>query len=197
MAYCPHCGESITAGQKFCMKCGTTLSPGPVARRQTAAKSNAPIIFGASAFVVVLLLVALAIPNVMRVRMTPGESTGSASVRTLVVAQMTYQSMYGQFATDIRSLGGSPQDCSQPTSANACLIDAAMADSSPAMPKSGYYYVVRPGPTPQSFVVAGIPLNRFSKGYCAVEDGVIRIDSNAYGSGPPGYEACTALPPLS
>ena len=180
------------------MKCGTTLSPDPVARRQPAVKSKAPPVAAilASVFVVVLIA-AVVIPNLIRVRMTPGEGTGAGSLRAIVVAQVTYQSMFGEFATDIKVLGGSPQDCSQPSRTNACLIDTAMANSSPSSPKSGYYYVVTMGPNPATFVAAGIPVNRFAKGYCAVEDGVVRIDSNAYNSGPPSYEACKLLPPLS
>lgn len=199
MSYCPHCGESAIAGQKFCMKCGTTLTPGPITRQQRLpAKSNAPIVVGVVASVFVLLLVVVvAIPNLVRARLTPGEGTGPTSVRTIVVAEMTYQSMYGEFATDIRNLGGSSQNCSRPTSANACLIDAAMADSSPSRPKGGYYYVIRPGPTPQSFVISGVPVSRYSKGYCALEDGVIRFDNNAFGSGPASYETCRLQPPLS
>ena len=198
MAYCPHCGESTIGGQRFCMKCGTTLSHGPVVPRQTPAKSNTGIIVAVLASVFVPLLVGVVVvPNLLRVRMTPREGGGAAGVRTLVVAEVTYQASYGRFASDIKALDGSAYDCSRPTSANACLIDTAIADSSPSRPKSGYYYLVRVGPNPYTFVVAGIPLNRLSKGYCAVEDGVVHVDAAAFGSGSPSYEACKRLPPLS
>jgi type II secretory pathway pseudopilin PulG len=197
MTYCPQCGETTTPGQKFCMKCGTTLNPASANPAIPPARSNATIIFAVSALIVLLLLLAaVAVPNFIRAGREHGEATSAAGVRTLTTAQIQYQATYGQYAPDIKALGTPSGGCTQPTSANACLIDSVLANSSPTSPKSGYYYVAQLGPTPQTFVVGGIPIESHHWSFCAIEDGVVRVDVSGSSFGPTRYTACKALPPV-
>src|SRR5262249_30316939 len=102
-----------------------------------------------------------------------------------------YQAEYGKYAPNIRALGGA-EGCQEPTSVRACLIDEPFANSSSSRPKSGYYYIVSHGPTPDAFDVWGVPVDSNNKAFCAIEDGVVRVSGPGAGIST-SYNACKAL----
>ena len=90
---------------------------------------------------IILIIAAIAIPNLLRSRIAANEASAVGSMRTINTAEITYASTYPSvgYSPDMNSLGGA--SCSAPTSAAACLIDATLAGAtSGANSKSGYYF---------------------------------------------------------
>jgi type IV pilus assembly protein PilA len=85
---------------------------------------------------IILIIAAIAIPNLLRARMSAYESSAVESVRAINTAEISYNSAYPAvgFATALTNLGGlSPCIPSQET---ACLIESTLA----AGTKSGYNF---------------------------------------------------------
>lgn len=95
---------------------------------------------------VILVLAAVAIPNLLRSRMSANEASALASMRSINTSEIVYSSTYTTgFSVDLPSLsdGGTPANClppNPPTAGSACLIDASLAAGS----KSGYLFVYVP-----------------------------------------------------
>ena len=135
---------------------------------------------------IILIIAAIAIPNLLRARMAANESSAVGSIRTITTAQITYDSTYPTvgFANALSNLGGTGSPCvSSPT--NSCLIDNVLAqDGNPAgSGKSGYKFAVAAGPTAGGVVVgfgaqgSPITVNQTGiRGFCSTEDGVVRVD---------------------
>ena len=83
---------------------------------------------------IILIIAAIAIPNLMRARMAANESSAVGSLRTITTSQVTYSSMYGVGnSPTLTLLGGNLNTC-----AAANLIDATLALGQ----KSGYTFPV-------------------------------------------------------
>lgn len=135
---------------------------------------------------IILIIAAIAIPNLLRARIAANESSASASVRTISTAQLTYQSSYPTvgFASTLPELGEADASCSAgPTSANACIIDYALQQAATGgTAKSGYFFAVgasaSSGSVNDQYYVDAYPLNLDSTGvkeFCAVQDNVVRF----------------------
>ena len=85
---------------------------------------------------IILIIAAIAIPNLLRAKMAANESSAVASIRTISTGEITYSSAYPTigFATVLSNLGGT-SPCT-PTSGTACLIDSVLANGT----KSGYTF---------------------------------------------------------
>lgn len=87
----------------------------------------------------VLIIAAIAIPNLLRARMVANESSAAVSLRTINSAEFSYLSMYDNgYAPTLETLGGAltgVADCS-----HAQLIDVALAGGL----KSGYRFTYAP-----------------------------------------------------
>lgn len=109
---------------------------------------------------IILIIAAISIPNLLRSKMAANEASAVGSVRTINVAAVEFQSIYGSgYPTSLRQLGGSggATSCS-----NAQLIDSVLSTGV----KSGYNLTVIPGtqPVPASSVPQGCTPG-FSDGY--------------------------------
>ena len=90
---------------------------------------------------IILIIAAIAIPNLLRSRMAANEASAVGSLRTINTAEITYVTTYpaAGYSPDLPSLAGSA--CTSPTSAGACLIDATLGAATTATTgKSGYYF---------------------------------------------------------
>ena len=136
---------------------------------------------------IILIIAAIAIPNLLRARMAANESSAVASIRTLNTAQVTYNSTYPTigFSPDIISLGGALGKACVPTSTSACLIDSVLAnDGNPAASgKSGYLFTPGTGAVAAGvnvgYVLNAVPITINQTGiraFCAEEDAVVRVD---------------------
>ena len=156
---------------------------------------------------IILIIAAIAIPNLLRARIAANESSAVSSIRTMNTSQVTYQSTYPTigYSSTITALG--PQastGCTTPASTSACLIDWVVANATAAgSAKSGYYFAETAGNTVSNLLVGytldGLPasVNQTGvRGFCSNEDAVIRF--TAVGSAPSGGNAAcaayTALP---
>jgi type IV pilus assembly protein PilA len=93
---------------------------------------------------IILIIAAIAIPNLIRSRMAANEASAVACLRTLTTAFVTYSTTYGNgYPPDLHSLqspGTNPADC-----AHAGLVDNVLAGLAPnggaaAFQKSGYTF---------------------------------------------------------
>jgi len=155
---------------------------------------------------IILIIAAIAIPNLMRARIAANESSAVSSIRTMNSAQATYQSTYPTlgFASTIAALGPSASTgCTTPASTNACLVDWIVAQATTTgSSKAGYYFSDTPGSTMGGILLGytldGLPAllsNSGVRGFCANEDAVIRytaVGSSASG----GSSKCAAYTAL-
>jgi type IV pilus assembly protein PilA len=136
---------------------------------------------------IILIIAAIAIPNLLRARISANESSAVSSVRTSNTAQISYESTYPTFgyAASMPVLGPpAVTGCSGilPTAAAACLLDWVLANSTVANPKSGYYLIdtAFPAAPNPSYVVgaAAASANRTGvRSFCSTEEGVIRFNA--------------------
>ncbi|HEY7616296.1 MAG TPA: prepilin-type N-terminal cleavage/methylation domain-containing protein [Terriglobales bacterium] len=147
---------------------------------------------------IILIIAAIAIPNLLRARMAANESSAVSSIRTVNTAQVTYQSTYQTgYATTVAALGpASAGTCSAPTATNACLIDYSLSQATGSGSKSGYKFAMSTTGTPATgYTVGGAPVTFNQTGvraFCSIEDGVIHVDPTNTGSTPQTTSATCA-----
>jgi type IV pilus assembly protein PilA len=136
---------------------------------------------------IILIIAAIAIPNLLRARMAANESSAVASIRTVTTGEVTYQTAYPTvgYSKDLVSLGGALGAACVPASTSACLIDSVLANNGnpAASGKSGYSFTTAPG-TVVAGVYAGygvqatpLAINQTGiRAFCAEEDAVVRVD---------------------
>lgn len=148
---------------------------------------------------IILIIAAIAIPNLVRARISANEAAAVQNIRTITTAQVAYLVAYNNgYAPNLGSLGGVP-----PVTCNgAGLIDPLLA----AAQRSGYNFVYIPGaaipvvppgcaPGLDSYTVAAVPILVGSTGqrsFCATQTGMIHFDRN--GGAIASAAACNALP---
>ena len=135
---------------------------------------------------IILIIAAIAIPNLLRSRMAANEASAVGSLRTINTAEVTYETSYTTvgFAPTIAALGGSAATCAAAngaTAANACLIDDVLSVGAGNV-KSGYAF------TATGVAGAGSPLlvtytstalpsvvgQTGQRAFCSDQSGVIR-----------------------
>jgi prepilin-type N-terminal cleavage/methylation domain-containing protein len=150
---------------------------------------------------IILIIAAIAVPNMLRARISANEASAVSSVRTISRAEVTYFSTYPTdgYAASLSVLGGPASSC-QPTDTQACLIDASIASGQ----KSGYQFqatgLLPTGSANTAFVVGASPVTFNQSGvrdFCATTDGVIRGQNGASGDTPIATIApCVAFSPI-
>jgi type IV pilus assembly protein PilA len=97
---------------------------------------------------IILIIAAIAIPNLIRSKMAANEASAVATLRTINTSEVVYSSTYSTAAVfgTLPQLGsnGAVANCAPgvvPTSAQACLIDYAL-ETAGTNPKSGYTLAV-------------------------------------------------------
>jgi type IV pilus assembly protein PilA len=134
---------------------------------------------------IILIIAAIAIPNLLRARIAANESSAAASVRQVATAEITYNSAYPDVGyTALANLGGAGP-CS-PSSTSACFIDSVLSTGS----KSGYQFAAAGfgGAPNTTFVAGGTPQNYGTTGarnFCIATDGVLRVNPGSAGTAPP------------
>ena len=128
---------------------------------------------------IILIIAAIAIPNLLRARIAANESSAVATVRTINTAQIAYNSAYPTvgFASSLTNLAGT--SCTPPASNGACLIDNQVSTGV----KSGYTFVLggASGTPNGSYQVNATPGTQNQTGvryFCSIADAVVRIPSS-------------------
>ena len=131
---------------------------------------------------IILIIAAIAIPNLLRSRMAANEASAVGSIRTINTSAVTYSSTYPNqgFPPSLASMGGA-LPCTA-TSTNACLLDQVLA----AGTKSGYTFVwTGDGNTPSvGYTITATPVTVGTTGqrmFCSDQSGVIRFDPSGAG----------------
>lgn len=131
---------------------------------------------------IILIISAIAIPNLLRSRMAANEASAVGSIRTINTSAVMYSAVYPQdgFPASLAALGGAAP-CTA-TSAQACLLDQVLATGT----KSGYTFVwTGDGNTPSvGYTINGTPVTIGSTGqrmFCSDQSGVIRYDTSGAG----------------
>ena len=133
---------------------------------------------------IILIIAAIAIPNLLRARMAANESSAVGSIRTLNTAEVTYLTSYPAvgFATSLAALGSPAAATCTASSAQACLIDGVLTSGK----KSGYTFGAGAGAatgTPQpTYDVYGnptVPSQTGVRSFCSFSDAVLRATTAA------------------
>jgi type IV pilus assembly protein PilA len=144
---------------------------------------------------IILIIAAIAIPNLLRARMSANESSAVASIRTINTGEITYNSAYPNigYAPALSNLGGA-SPC-VPSSTTGCVIASDLASGV----KAGYLFsaVGAGGPPATQYYASATPVTVNQTGirsFCSFEDAVIRVQPT--GAGIASEAACEALQPL-
>jgi type IV pilus assembly protein PilA len=153
---------------------------------------------------IILIIAAIAIPNLMRARMSANDSSAAASERSIVTAEIGYSAAYPTIGyTALPQLGGAAP-CT-PGTATGCLVDNLLATAGAGgAGKSGYFFGAAPqagtgSTTNNMFYTYGYPISAQTgtKSYCAFEDGVIRQQAAGVITQVANETACEALLPIA
>jgi prepilin-type N-terminal cleavage/methylation domain-containing protein len=124
---------------------------------------------------IILIIAAIAIPNLLRARIAANEASAVSSLRTMNTADITYNSTYGNYSPDLSSMG--PSNGTAPTSTDADLLDQVLAPAGGVLTstKTGYSFTY--APTAGGYSISGGPvaLNQTGVRYFYTDQsGVIR-----------------------
>ena len=91
---------------------------------------------------IILIIAAIAIPNLLRARMAANESAAVSSIRTIATAEVSYITSYPTvgYAAALTNLGGPSSACTTPSQSSACLIDDVLATNGGGKGKAGYNF---------------------------------------------------------
>jgi len=122
----------------------------------------------------ILIIAAIAIPNLLRSRIAANEASAVGAIRTINTAQITYASMFPRvgYACDLTSLGGKEGAPQIPQAAG--LIDATLS----AGQKSGYRFALQC--KADNYYVVARPVQPGSSGkhiFCSDGTAVIRYST--------------------
>jgi type IV pilus assembly protein PilA len=150
---------------------------------------------------IILIVSAIAIPNLQRARVAANESSAVASIRTVSTAETTYASTWNLgYAATLANLGGAAPVCAGgATAANACLIENLLTVA--PFTKSGYAFVAQGtlfiaganngfeiNATPLAYQISGV------RSFCSDQPGVIQFAINGGKAIGTAAGACEAVP---
>lgn len=126
---------------------------------------------------IILIIAAIAIPNLLRARIAANEASAVGSLRAINAAMIAYNLTYPAvgYASQLSVLGSTP--CN-PNPTTPCLLDGLLAGGT----KSGYKFAaISAGEPPTSkYYATAVPITPNFTGiqsFCSSEDTVIRVDS--------------------
>ena len=140
---------------------------------------------------IILIIAAIAIPNLQRAKMSANEASAVAGMRTIFTAEAAYFAQGWSnpgalgFSATLPDLGNSA-GCNPPSLTSACQLDNIMANATtPATAKSGYYYTYTPIPNGAlnvGFTLNGDPAQRGATGqrsFYTDQSGLVRFNPSA------------------
>lgn len=153
---------------------------------------------------IILIIAAIAIPNLLASRMAANESSAVGSLQAIKASEYSYFSAYPLvgYAASISDLGGTGSPC-VPSSTAACLLDSAVVSAVPGGPAKGGYVFLASGIAPSgsinsAFVAGGSPAvaqQTGNRNFCSTDDGILRSQQAATGDTPvTNLAACYAFP---
>jgi len=130
---------------------------------------------------IILIIAAIAIPNLMRARISANEASAVGSVRSINTAEISYNAAYSDlgFATTLSFLGGPAGANCVPSTSSGCFIDGSLSSGT----ASGYVFALAIGSSPAvgslvpSYSISATPVTPNQTGtryFCSFEDAVVR-----------------------
>ena len=134
---------------------------------------------------IILIIAAIAIPNLLRSKIAANEASAVGSLRTINTTAVEYATTYGGYPNALSNLGG-PASSSSATSSSALLIDAVLAGGT----KSGYTFSYTTGMTDANanvlqYTLTATPTSVGVTGqrmFFTDQSGVIRYDTSGAGA---------------
>lgn len=128
---------------------------------------------------IILIIAAIAVPNLLRAKVAANEASAVGSLRTINTSAIAYNITYGGFPPTLLALGGPASGTATFTSAE--LIDAVLASGT----KSGYTFTYTTGSTDASgnvlqYTVTAAPVSVGLSGqrrFFTDQSGVIRANA--------------------
>jgi prepilin-type N-terminal cleavage/methylation domain-containing protein len=129
---------------------------------------------------IILIIAAIAIPNLLRSKMAANEASAVGSLRTLNTSCVTFSTTYGGFPSTLSQLGGEGSG-SAPSSSSAQLIDNVLQTGT----KTGYNFTFSPGGADASgnidyYAITANPITPGTTGlryFYTDQSGVIRAET--------------------
>src|SRR5258708_18954264 len=137
---------------------------------------------------IILIIAAIAIPNLLRSRMAANEASAVGSLRTINTAEVTFSTTYPTVGFGTLAALGGAAPCTTATSTSACLIDSTLSNTAV---KSGYNFAIANlttggGPIVVTYDATAVPSvigQSGQRGFLPVQPGVISYDQT--GASPP------------
>jgi type IV pilus assembly protein PilA len=153
---------------------------------------------------VILIIAAIAIPNLMGARTAANDSFAAGAEHVIILGESAYYRAYPQGGYARLAQLGNPNNLSPcvPSVGNGCMIEDELAQNgTPAgSGENGYTFAVTPGgsaATGWNYYTTATPLSNVTgtRDYCAASDGVLRIEM-PLGKPPASYAGCLAWIPV-
>jgi prepilin-type N-terminal cleavage/methylation domain-containing protein len=139
---------------------------------------------------IILIIAAIAIPNLLRARIAANESSAASGIRTINTAEVSYFSNFPTvgYSRALADLGDGGAACpAPPTQTVSCLIDNVLATNGGGTGKSGYSYTEVGTITTYHAEASAVSQNTSGvRAFCSVEDAVVRFKN------PGPIAVCTA-----
>jgi len=129
---------------------------------------------------IILIIAAIAIPNLLRSKAAANEAAAVSVLRNITNSQVTYTNEFGGavgYASNLLKLGpGNPCD-----KTHACLVDFLVGCVAEPCPKSGYYFFLSSNSAAEPFTdytTTATPItwsNSGAKNFCSSDDGILRF----------------------
>ena len=131
---------------------------------------------------IILIIAAIAIPNLLRSKMAANEASAVGSLRTINTASVAYSTTYGQYPTNLSNL----QTNGAVSSTAADLIDTVLGGGT----KSGYNFTYTSASPYSNYTIIAMPVSSSTgqSGFFTDQSGVIRKNT--------GGTATTASTPI-
>ena len=153
---------------------------------------------------IILIIAAIAVPNLIKARISANEASAVSSVREIKTSEILYSSAYPMigYATQLSALGG-PEPCA-PSSTTACLVPDPLSNAGPGTQgKSGYVFsavgIPSTGTVNDTFVVGAAPLTPNITGtrlFCTSSDNALRADPGPGSTPVTTVAACANYSPI-
>jgi prepilin-type N-terminal cleavage/methylation domain-containing protein len=125
---------------------------------------------------IILIIAAIAIPNLLRAKIAANQASAVGSLRTLNTSCIAYSTSYGLFPNALTDLGPIAAGGTA-SSTSADLIDSVLSAGS----KSGYNFTYAPANARQTYTIIAMPIAPAQTGqnsYFTDQSAVIRQDTS-------------------
>lgn len=154
-----------------------------------------------------MIVAAIAIPNLIRARSAANDSTAVATLRTANTAQIAYATSFPDlgYARDFARLGPDPGGSKAPSASHADLIDPALGNASCTAgawcAKAGFRFSIKAVCVAErcaEYVVVATPESSGTgaRSFCSTSDGVVRFRMGEPLASPVSVRECRSWPVL-